>query len=109
MTLTLSEKTAPAGYEGSTGTWTVKISAAEATAYDSDQDKYITTKTYTMTIDDGESISVTNTKKTGNDEVHDSVQINKTDGTDPLGGAVFALKSGDTEITTYTTSRPHVS
>ena len=94
-TLYLKETKAPAGYEMDTKSHPVTITTAIATAYNEQKDAYVTTTTYTMTIDGESAIDVTNTKNTGETTSHDSVTITKKDQDgEPLSGAEFELYKG---------------
>ncbi len=66
VTLYLKETEAPTGYLPSNTVYDVVISTSiTAPQWNEEQGKYITTTTYTMTIDNGESEDVPNTPKTG--------------------------------------------
>ena len=102
-TLTLTESAAPAGYEGDSASYDVVISAAAEEALDEENDVYVTTTTYTMTVGGEETLDVANTKKTDTATVDDSVTVNKVDGDGKaLSGATFQLKDGETVVATYT-------
>ena len=101
VTLTLKETTIPDGYEAPDQSYTIRITASDNEVLTGDE--FITTRTYVMTIDNAETLTVTNTKKTDTARVDNSITINKVDGNgNPLFGETFTLYSGETAITTYT-------
>ena len=109
MTLSLSESQAPAGYSASTAAFTVKIAADAKIALTGG--KFVTTTTYTITIDGADAKDVTNEKDTGTAFVHDAVTITKVDedGAE-LAGAEFTLTDADgNEVMTYTGSEFEIS
>ena len=99
--LTLKETAAPAGYEKDDTAYTVKLTAAsEETLND---DVYVTTTTYDITIEGKTSADIKNTKKTGTDRKDAEIEINKQDQDgEPLDGAAFKLYDGETEVAAYT-------
>ncbi|MBR2671628.1 MAG: hypothetical protein IKE27_05460, partial [Oscillospiraceae bacterium] len=93
---TLRETTVPQGYTGDTADHTVAISASSEEALT--DGVWVTTKTYTITIDGAETKNIVNTKKTGTDTAHNSITITKTDGTNQIDGATFEILSGETLV-----------
>ena len=92
VTLYVIETKAPAGYEKDDSAHELVISASEDTAYDSEKNAYITTTTYTITIDDKSSIEVTNKQKTGEESAHSDVTLMKKDQDgEKLDGATFGI------------------
>ena len=104
---TLRETTVPQGYTGDTADHTVAISASSEEALT--DGVWVTTKTYTITIDGAETKNIVNTKKTGTDTQHNSITITKTDGTNQISGATFEILSGETVIKEFSAGEYTIS
>ena len=100
VTLYLKETTAPTGYVLSDTIHNVLITTTISDPTLTGN-VYVTTTTYTMTINGDETKDIPNTPDTDTDRVDNSVTIYKTDGTNPLAGATFKLYDGTTEVKTY--------
>ncbi len=91
-TLYLKETAAPAGYTADDTVWTITILAAEGDAVlDPQRNAFVTTVTYTITVDGEDSLTVANEKITATEYVHDYFGLKKTDGTNILLGATFGV------------------
>ena len=103
VTLYLKETTAPTGYVLSDTIHNVVISTAiSGPTYDSTAKKWVTTTTYTMTIDEAETKDIPNNPDTDTARVDTSVTVYKLDdkGT-ALPGATFTLYDGETVVKTF--------
>ena len=77
--LTLEEVSAPNGYsKPETAVWTVNVgtTVGEPT-YDEGRDEYVTTTTYTATVDGEDTLEVVNSKNEGTEKVPDTITITK--------------------------------
>ena len=103
VTLYLKETEAPTGYQLDSTIHNVVITTAiSGPIYDLTLKKFVTTTTYTMTIDGVETEDINNTPDTDTARVDNSVTVYKTDGSNPLDGATFGLYDGETKIKEYT-------
>ena len=100
VTLYLKETTAPSGYILDNTIHNVLIlTTITGPIYDSTEKKFVTTTTYTMTIDGVETKDIVNTPDTDVGRVDSQVTVSKTDGNNnALAGAVFGLYDGTTKI-----------
>ena len=97
---TLTETAAPAGYEKDTAEHKVVVTATANEALT--EGVFVTTTTWTVTIDGEKVLNVTNTKKTDTDRVDNSITITKVDEAgEVLTGATFAVMNGETELFTF--------
>lgn len=96
VTLTLKETKAPAGYKEDGTEHTVTITGSAEEALDKEQNKFITTTTYTITVDGSDTLTIKNEKDTGTDRVDGTIEIEKQDQDEqPLEGATFTLSGED--------------
>ena len=102
VTLYLKETVAPTGYVLDDTIHNVVITTTISDpTYDATAKKWVTTTTYTMTIDGLETKDITNTPDTDTAREDGSVTVYKTDSTNPLPGATFTLYDGEDEVKSY--------
>jgi hypothetical protein len=109
-TYTLAESSAPAGYTKSDATWTVKVTSSYELKISDNGSFWHNVWNWIIGDADGASISgntisVSNTKKTGTATAYNDATVTKTDGTNQITGATFGLYNNEgctgTAIKTY--------
>ncbi len=108
-TLYLVETIAPTGYKLDSTPRKVVITTSVNENGEIVNGVYVTVTTYTITIDDAESIDVVNHPNTDVRRVDDNVTVRKTDGSALLSGATFELYYGKTFVTDFTGGKFEIS